>query len=152
ERTAHLLNINGLNVFPRRRDRVHHRRYLSQQCQAFFLVRRQHGGETFNPIDYWQGRKLSFFAAQFCERISRAERIPRGTVRFLQEPVFPRDGLSAFRLEMQQIIVEFWERRHEYTDEGQPTKAREHETRITLWPMPMPAPVLLHLPCCRTRP
>ena len=90
ESSTQFLDIDRLNILPRRRDRFHHRRYLSQQCQAFLLVRRQHGGETFDPIDYRQGRKLGFFALQFCERIGRAERIPRRTVRFLQEPVFPR--------------------------------------------------------------
>ena len=64
-----------LNVLPRRRDNVYQRRHF-QQRQAFLLVRRQHGGETFDPIDYRQGCKPGFFALQFCERISRAERIP----------------------------------------------------------------------------
>src|SRR4029453_13677348 len=72
--------------------------------------------------------------------------------RCLQEAVFPHDRLSAFRLEMQQIIVEFRERRYEYTDEDQHTNARERETGITSRPTPTPTPALLPLPCCRTRP
>src|SRR4029453_19119861 len=74
--------------------------------------------------------------------------------RCLQEAIFPHDRLSAFRLEMQQIIVEFRERRYEYSDEDQHANARERETGITSWPTPTPTPTPspLPLPCCRTCP